>query len=1051
VISPDRWTRLVEVFEMAADRPPAERRAILAVACADDPALLREVNRLLEADQNAGAFGDSPAFRLTPEAGGSIRPGLQASLDSGARLGRYTIVAFLDAGGMGEVYRARDPELGRDVGIKVLSGREPITGDQLARFGQEARAVAALNHPNILTVYDVGVDRDIPYVVSELLAGETLRARLQRGALRVDESTEMARQILRGLAAAHDRGIIHRDLKPDNLFITEDGVVKILDFGLAKQAGPAGETASLDTDRDLLMGTAGYMAPEQVRGKTAGARSDLFSFGAVFYEMLTGRRAFSGDSVVDTLHQVLTSQPEMPEGVPAVHAAIVQRCLAKDAAERFASAHDVLAALSAATAATDETDHAKARGRWKPALIVAAAALAIVAAGTAVFVRNRPAPPRPGATGRPALAVLPFDNQSADPSAAWLSTGVASLLVTSLAQTPGLDVIGTERLEASFKALGKTPSDRAARGDVARHAGAGAVLVGTVFAAGPEIRLDVQVQDVDTGRLVIARTGQGQDLFAVVDGIAKDVRAALSIANRFAGRRLSEVTTGSLEAYQLYAKGQQARHNNRYGDARTLFEEALRIDPSFTLARAQLVTMFDRLGEQARAEAERQIVRQQLDRLPERQRLLAEAVQEYDTNPPRALELLERLLERYPDEEEAYDAIVHAYTHARDPAYWKKTLVFMQRWARAIPGPGSGHFHNHYGYAYIEHGLFTEAEREFRAYVRVSPDEANAYDSLAELFLMTGRPAQAIEQYDEAIRRNPLFGWSRFGRAYALAQLGRYDEAFAGLVTLQNLGPRAAIPTPVVHMLQAFLHSRVGRYNEAARDLEAARRIARELGDAGGQADADLFGAALAFSRGEYGRAVTLADRAARTAPDAALDIMRARRASLAQLLAGVSETRAGRLDAARARSEIQRKLDTGADPIQVSMRHSLEGEIALAEGRLDEADKAFRASEYQINSSFAIYPALVALANNLEFRDGLARTAVRRGDLARAIEIYQHLNRSDVTSKSNSVFEPRYALAAAQLAARTGNSAVSQTERARFVRTWKGSPPAPVVRAPGT
>lgn len=1033
-MTPDRWARLVDVFEMVADRPAAERPAILAAVCSDDPALLREVTRLLESDESAGTFGDSPAFRVTPHGADSTRSSPQASLESGARLGRYTIVRFLDAGGMGEVYRARDPELGRDVGIKVLSHREHITGDQLARFGQEARAVAALNHPNILTVYDVGVDRDIPYVVSELLAGETLRARLQRGALTVDEATAIARQILLGLAAAHDKSIVHRDLKPENLFITEDGVVKILDFGLAKRAESSGDVAPLDTERDQVMGTAGYLAPEQLRGKPAGARSDVFSFGAVLYEMLTGRRAFAGDSVVDTLHQVLTDNPQT-DGLPAVHTKVVLRCLAKDPAERFASAHDVIAALSAGA------------GRWRPSLIAAAAVLAAVAIGAPVFLQQRNTPPRPGATGRPALAVLPFENESADPRAAWLSTGVSSMLVTSLAQTPGLDVIGTERLEASFKELGKSPSDRAARGEVARHAGAGAVLVGTLFAVGPEIRLDVQVQDVDTGRVVVARTGHGGNLFGIVDNIARDVRAALDVANRAPGRPLSDVTTGSLEAYELYAKAQQARHNNRWGDARTLFEEALRIDSSFTLARAQLVTMLDRLGEQALAHAQRQIVRGQLDRLPDRQRLLAEAVQEYDTNPPRALELLERLLERYPDEEEAYDAIVHAYTHARDPAYWKKTLAFMQRWARAIPGPGSGHFHNHYGYAYIEHGLFTEAEREFRAYVRVSPDEANAYDSLAELFLMTGRPAMAIEQYDEALRRNPLFGWSRFGRAYALAQLGRYDDAFANLTTLQHLGTRAAIPAPVVHMLQAFLHSRVGRYDAAASHLDAARRGARAQGDAGALADADLFGAALAFARGEYGRTVVFAERAARAAPNAPLDIMRARRASLAHLFAGVAETRDGRLDAARARLDAQRRLDAGGDPIQVSLTHALEGEIALADGRLDVAERAFRASEYQINSSFSIYPALVALANNLEFRDGLARAAVRRGDLPRAIDIYRHLNRSDVTSKSNSVFEPRYALAAAELAARMGHSAVSQAERARFARAWKGAPPRQGVR----
>ena len=1031
-MTPERWARIVGLFEAAVDSPPSERRARLAAACPDDPGLLDDVMRLIESDANAHGFGDSPAFTFRPAVADPPVNDAQPSLAPGSRLGRYDIVAFLDAGGMGEVYRARDPELGREVGIKVLSHRPDLAREHLAWFGGEARALAALNHPNILTVHDVGVDREIPYVVSELLSGETLRARLQRGALGVDEATSTAFQILSGLAAAHDKGIIHRDLKPENLFVTTDSVVKILDFGLATRTGAAAGILAGETDRSLRMGTAGYMAPEQVRGEPGDARADLFSFGAVLFEMLTGQRAFGDGSVAEALQQVLSAEPPIDD-LPAIPGAIVRRCLAKDPSERFASAHDAAAALRTSAA------RGSARRRVRTAVFAAASVVAVVATA-ALLLPRRQEPPPPGASGRPALAVLEFDNESGDPSAAWLSGGVSSMLVTSLAQTPGLDVIGAERLEASFKALGKTAADRGARGDVVRHAGASAMLVGAIFKVGPEIRLDVQVQDAETGRVVAASTGQGPDLFGLIDAIATDVRAALDVATRSSGRPLRDVTTRSLEAYELYVKAQLARHNNRWGDARTLFEEALQMDPAFTLARAQLVTMLDRLGEQTRAAAEREIVRGQLDRLPERQRLLAEAVQAYDTNPPRALELLERLIDRYPDEEEAYDAMVHAYTHTRDPAYWKRTLAFMERWARAIPGPGSGHFHNHFGYAYIEHGLFTEAERAFRAYVRVSPDEANAYDSLAELYLMTGRPAMALQQYDEAIRRNPLFGWSRFGRAYAFGVQGKYDEALAELSTVQALGPRAAIPSAAVHMLQALLHSRVGRYGESAAHIESARRRAREQGDLGAQADADLFAADLAFVRGDYARTIEHADRAIPTGVRAPVDIMRTRRVSLAHLLAGVAETRIGQLAAARARADTQRRLNSGGDPIQGSLTNALIGEIALVEGHIDAAETAFRAAEYQINSSFSIYPALVALVNNLQFRDGLARVAMVRRDPARAIEVYSRLNRPDVTSKWNALFEPKYARMTSQLAAQAGDAALSQSERARYLAAWRGN-----------
>lgn len=1011
-MTPERWARLTDLFEAALDRAPADRAAFLASACADDDAMQRDVSSLIDSHERAGDFGHSPVFHFTTASPSSDLAGVsEPALGEGVRLGRYEIIALVGSGGMGEVYRARDPQLGRDVGVKILPHGAGISGDQLSRLGREARALAALNHPNILTVYDVGLDREIPYVVSELLDGETLRARLQRGTMPLDEAVALARQIASGLAAAHDKGIIHRDLKPENLFVGRDRVVKILDFGLAKRAMDADDRNLID--RGYVMGTAGYMAPEQVRGREADARSDLFSFGAVLHEMLTGRRAFSEHSAAETMQAVCTAAPAGADDVPADLKAILNRCLAKDPADRFDSAHEVVAVLTRLSA----SPHAASRPGRMYTLYVAAMVVAVIAVATLLIAR-REAPPAPGAAGRQALAIMPLEDRSGDPANAWLSAGVPSMLVTSLAQTPGLDVIGTDRLEASFRELGVTPADRSSRYEVARRAGAGAVLIGTIFKTGSDMRLDVQVHDVATGRVVVARAAQGSDLFGLVDAIAQDVRAALDVASRSTVRPLRDVTTASLAAYEMYAKAQRARHNNRWGDARTLFEEAVRIDPSFTLARAQLVEILERLGEEKAAAAGRQIVKTQLHRLPERQRLLAEALQEHDTNPAVAVQLLERLLERYPDEEEAYDLIVHAYTHTRDPEYHKKTLAFMQRWARAIPGPGSGHFHNHYGYAYIEHGLFTEAEREFRAYIRVSPDEANGYDSLAELYLLTGRPAMAVEYYDKALQLNPRFGWSHYGRAYALSAQGQYDAAFTSLRTLQKLGSQSAVPAAAIHALDALLCSRAGLHAKAADHVEEARRVAQQLGDAGAEADVDLVSATFAVERGQHTRAIEYANRSVTAASRPPSDIMNVRRAALAHLIAGLAEVRRGQLDAARRRMATLRTLNAGSDPIQVSWQHALTGEIALAERRFDEAESAFRASEYHIVSSFAIYPTLVALSNNLPSRDGLARTAAARGDLQRAVDLYRQLNQPDVTAKSYSLFDPRYAREAASLAA---------------------------------
>src|SRR5580700_10915376 len=227
-------------------------------------------------------------------------------LTSGTKLGPYEIQSPIGAGGMGEVYRARDSRLNRDVALKILPSSFSTDAERLQRFAQESRAAAALNHPNILSIYDIGEAQGAPYVVSELLEGETLRDRLQNGPLSSRKAIDYAQQIARGLAAAHEKGIVHRDLKPENLFITHDGRVKILDFGLAKLTRPeaardSGDAPTLQavTEPGVVMGTVGYMSPEQVRGKPADARADIFSFGAVVYEMLSGKRAFRGDTSAD--------------------------------------------------------------------------------------------------------------------------------------------------------------------------------------------------------------------------------------------------------------------------------------------------------------------------------------------------------------------------------------------------------------------------------------------------------------------------------------------------------------------------------------------------------------------------------------------------------------------------------------------------------------------------------------------------------------------------------------------------------------------------------
>ena len=302
-MTPERWEQIHDVLQKALELAPGERSAFLNQACSSDQSLRQEVETLLASSDDVRS-----SFLLQFS-------GPRVTLTAGTKLGEYEVKSLLGSGGMGEVYRARDARLGRDVAIKVLPSFVSSDPNRLRRFEQEARAAAALNHPNILAVYQMGTYEGAPYLVSELLEGETLREPMKRGRLSVRRAIDYGVQIARGLAAAHEKGIVHRDLKPENLFVTKDGRVKILDFGLAKLTQPQSSsehsalTQTEGTEAGVVMGTVGYMSPEQVRGQGADHRADIFAFGAILYEMLAGKRAFQKPTSPETMTAILNEDP----------------------------------------------------------------------------------------------------------------------------------------------------------------------------------------------------------------------------------------------------------------------------------------------------------------------------------------------------------------------------------------------------------------------------------------------------------------------------------------------------------------------------------------------------------------------------------------------------------------------------------------------------------------------------------------------------------------------------------------------------------------------
>ena len=385
-MEPERWQQVKNILHSALEREPGQRGAFLARECGDDESLRREVEAFLAANDQAGSFFEMSAVRLAAEVvaeGGANVPGGKPSVQIGQQLSSYQITSLLGEGGMGEVYRARDLKLKREVAIKILPAEFSRDSDRVSRFQREAEVLASLNHPNIAVIYDLQETAKSRFLVLELVEGETLADRIARGPIPVQEALDIAKNICEALEAAHEKGIIHRDLKPANVKITPDGKVKVLDFGLAKTL--AGESARADLSQSpkegQILGTPAYMSPEQVRGQGVDKRTDIWAFGAVLYEMLTGQRLFAGATASDVLAEVLTKDPDL-DRVPAKARKLLRRCLDKDPRQRLRDIGEARFLLEGDTPEL-RTAHSPSRLSWLS--WGAAGVFAVIAAAVALW------------------------------------------------------------------------------------------------------------------------------------------------------------------------------------------------------------------------------------------------------------------------------------------------------------------------------------------------------------------------------------------------------------------------------------------------------------------------------------------------------------------------------------------------------------------------------------------------------------------------------------------------------------------------------------------
>ncbi|MFZ2492461.1 MAG: protein kinase [Thermoanaerobaculia bacterium] len=719
-------------------------------------------------------------------------------LKAGSRLGPYEVLAPLGAGGMGEVWRARDQRLNRDVAIKVLP--ENMIENQMARerFEREARAVAALSHPNILSIHDFGEDNGTAYAVMELLEGATLRERVQQAEITAARALEWAHQIAQGLAAAHERGIVHRDLKPDNIFVTRDAVVKILDFGLARMEEPVGldspdrTTVIGRTSPGMVMGTLGYLSPEQARGETADARSDIFSFGVVFYEMLAGKPAFVRSSKMDTIVAILREEPkplaDTGRSVPGEVEEIVRHCLEKAPEDRFRSARDLAFALRLAMRSSS-------------------------ASGSETVTRNTP---RPDESSRPvdvSIAVLPFRNIGAAVEGEYLSDGMTEEIINSISNLPNLHVAART---SSFAFKGSSEDVR----KIGRELAVGMVLEGSLRQLGSRLRVSAQLIDVASGFQVWSDRWDRElaDVFAVQDEIAQAIASAFKLRLKPEDAVAVTGKTQNVEAYDRYLKGRYLLARRRTRGAIEELQAAAEIDPDFTDVHTSLADAWAIHGFYSGVSTWEAWARARA------------AIDEADRIAPESasVPMSRAILEHY-----------YGWNTAREEAFCRQAIE---------RNPKSAEGWNWLGLCLGLIGRTNEGLECTARGIELEPYDANVRTSSAWVSAIIGDFETAARVLARTLEIAPDSGYALWSYATALRFLGRYDESIA---VFDKLVESTAREVP-------FYLARLGAVLADAGERTKAEEILHDLESRRGRnvfiASRDL--ATLLTALGEHDRAL---------------------------------------------------------------------------------------------------------------------------------------------------------------------------------------------------
>jgi serine/threonine protein kinase/Flp pilus assembly protein TadD len=709
----------------------------------------------------------------------------------GKTISHYKILEKLGEGGMGVVYKARDTKLDRLVALKFLPPHLTSEFEEKERFIHEAKAASALNHTNITTIYEIDEFEGQMFIVMEYCEGKTLKQVIQKETLSMKKILDIGIQVCEGLTAAHKKEIVHRDIKSDNIMVTKEGQVKITDFGLAKLKGATKLTKTRST-----LGTLAYMSPEQAQGEEVDSRSDIFSFGVVLYEMITGQLPFKGEHQAAIIYSLINEAPEpltrykanVPEGLQR----IVVKALEKEKGERYQHIDDLLADLRrekknleyVKTTQIPVAMPAKPKKRLLP-FIVSASIVFIIAL---IFLILKPfkfeiVPEKKAQAEENTIAIMYFENLVDREDKDRLGEIVTNLLITSLSESQYMRVISSQRLYDILKLLGKEGVkviDRNVASEVANKANAKWMLLGSIIEVEPRMVITTQLVDVKSGQVKTSQRIMGQtkeDVFSLVDTLAQGIKKDLSLpvpAQKEIARPVADVTTHSPEAYRYYLEGMDYYYKLYYPEAEKSFVKALEYDSTFAMAYYWLSDIKGSLGEGLEQKKMIERAVEYSDKVSQKERYYIEgSMAEISGDYAQGIKKFKMLVERYPDEKYAFYGLGGTYNyktqqHEEAVRSYLKAIEIDSLFKIA---------YNDLAYAYSYLGDFEKSVRTIDKYISLAPDEPNPYDSRGDIYALNGRIDQAIESFKKALEIKPDFYMSlaKLGLMYLFKQ--EYSQA----------------------------------------------------------------------------------------------------------------------------------------------------------------------------------------------------------------------------------------------------------------------------------